>query len=290
MNMPDLWGQAAILVKILLYIGALGGAGLVMVRIVFSDLTAALSRRLHKQTFALGALALLASGLSFMIQGAALTGEASGMLEPEILGLMWQTPVGDVLLYRLAGAILLIFGAFIPRVGNYTSLSGGLLLLWSFAQIGHVPELSQTSVRLLLLLHLIGISFWIGILPPLYHLSCRPEYLAQTATLGQGFGHIATFAVPILFLAGGVMGWMLLGEFSALYNTDYGLTLLVKIALVGGLLGLAGANKLRFVPAIKAGDASAARHLARSIQFEAGIILAILAATATLTSVLSLPG
>ena len=287
--MPDIWGQAAILAKFLLYVAALGATGLVLIRIVFADLLAPLSHRMKKQSLALAGLTLVASGFGVMLRGAALTGGSDGMTDPEMLGLLWQTPVGDVLLLRLTGAGLLLVGMMIPRIGQWIALVGGLLCLWSFAQIGHIPELETTGLRLVLLLHLLGIAFWIGVLPPLHRLSGQPEHLRQAAQLGHRFGKIAMCVVPALILAGLVMAWILLGGFAALTTTSYGLILLIKIALVGVILLLAVANKLRFVPAMQTGDRNAARHLARSIQIETLALLAVLATTATLTSVLPLP-
>jgi putative copper resistance protein D len=178
---------------------------------------------------------------------------------------------------------------FIPFVGQWIALAGGLLALWSFAQIGHIPGLEPIGVRLLLLLHLLGVAFWIGILGPLRTLSLRQGYLSNAAKLGHRFGQMASVIVPAMILAGLIMAWMLLGDVRALTTTGYGQTLLIKIALVGVVLTLAAANKLRFVPAMQAGDDKAARHLARSIEIETTVILMVLVATATLTSVLTLP-
>lgn len=291
--MPDIWGQAAILTKLLLYVGALGVTGLVIVQIAFASATASLAQGLRNQTIALAVLALVASALSFMLGGAALTGGADGMTDPEMLGLLWQTLVGDALLYRIAGAAMVIVGVLLPRVslrlGLWLALAGGVLMLWSFAQIGHVTDIGRFGVRLLLLLHLVGIAFWIGVLSPLHHLSRRADHLDQAAQLGHQFGQAAMTLIPALIMAGLIIGWMLTGNLTALVVTEYGQTLIAKVALVAVVLMLAATNKLWFVPAMQAGDARAARHLARSIQIETAVILAVLAATATLTSVLTLP-
>ncbi|PIB24552.1 copper-binding protein [Amylibacter kogurei] len=287
--MPDIWGQAAILTKLLLYVGALGASGLIIVQVVFANATTSLTQRLRNQTVLLTALALVASLLGFMLRGAALTGSADGMTDPEMLGLLWQTPVGDALLYRLAGGALIIVGSLMPRFGQWVALAGSVLLLWSFAKVGHVADIGPFYMRLLLLLHLLGVAFWIGVLPPLHRLSQTPDLLSQAAKLGHQFGQAAIIIVPALLFAGLGMGWLLTGTLSALIGTGYGQALMVKIALVVVVLMLAAANKLRFVPAIQAGDANAARHLARSIQIETAVILAVLAATATITSVLTLP-
>ncbi len=287
--MPDIWGIGAILSKLILYVGIGGSTGLLITQIAFTDLVSLLSDRMRLQVALLAVLALVASVLGFMLRGAALTGGADGMTDPEMLGLLWQTSVGDVLVLRITGAILIIAGVFIPFVGQWIALFGGLLALWSFAQIGHIPELEPIGVRLLLLLHLLGVAFWIGILGPLRALSTRPEYLSNAAKLGHRFGQMASVIVPAMILAGLIMAWMLLGDVRALTTTGYGQTLLIKTALLGVVLTLAAANKLRFVPAMQAGDDKAARHLARSIEIETTVILMVLVATATLTSVLTLP-
>ncbi len=287
--MPDIWGIAAILAKLMLYIGVTGSVGLVIIRAAFADLVSPVSDRIRAWATLFAALALVAATLGFMLRGAALTGGADGMTDPEMLGLLWQTPVGDVLIYRVVGMVLIIVGVFAPRVGQWIALAGGLIALWSFAQIGHIPELEATGVRLLLLLHLLGIAFWIGVLGPLRALSRRPEHISSAATLGHRFGQVASVIVPGLILAGLLMAWLMLGDLRSLVTTGYGQTLLIKLVLVGAVLTLAVANKLRFVPAMQAGDDKAARHLARSIEIETAVIMVVLAATATLTSVLTLP-
>ena len=85
------------------------------------------------------------------------------------------------------------------------------------------------------------------------------------------------------------MGYQLVGSFTALVGTGYGQALIIKVLLIGGLLGLAAANKLRFIPALRAGDPAAASHLSKSISVEWLVILAVLGTTAVLTTHLTLP-
>jgi copper resistance protein D len=287
--MPDIWAIAAILTKLMLYIGILGSAGLVIIRAAFPDLVSPLSDRIRLQAVILAGLALFAAVLGFMLRGAALTGASDGMTDPEMLSLLWQTPVGDALIYRIAGAVLIIAGMVIRGGGYWIAVAGGLFALWSFTQIGHVSGREQTGLRPLLLVHIVGIAFWIGVLGPLRRLSLQPQYLQRAALLGHRFGQAALAIVPALVLAGLLMAWFLLGDLWALVTTDYGQTLLIKLLLVGATLILAAVNKLRFVPALRTGDERAARHLARSIEIETALLLAVLATTATLTSVVTLP-
>lgn len=287
--MPDIWGTAAIITKLLLYVGVAGASGLILIRAAYPELTAPLKNKMRSRAVLLALLALVTAIVGFMLRGASLTGGIDGMIEPEMLGLLWQTPVGSALLYRVTGISLIIAGLLIPNIGQWIALIGSLVALWSFAQIGHVPDLETIGVRILLLLHLAGIAFWIGILDPLRSLSRWPEQIENAALLGHRFGQAAAVIVPALVLAGLLMAWLLLGDLWLMTSTGYGQALAMKLLLVGLVLSLAAANKIRFVPAMQAGDKKAARHLARSIEIETIVILLVLASTATLTSVLTLP-
>ena len=59
--------------------------------------------------------------------------------------------------------------------------------------------------------------------------------------------------------------------------------------IVSLLLGLAAANKLRFIPALRIGDPAAANHLSKSISAEWIVILAVLGMNTVLTTNLTLP-
>ena len=111
--------------------------------------------------------------------------------------------------------------------------------------------------------------------------------LAEAAGLAQRFGVLAAAIVPFLILVGGVVAWILLGSISALFLSSYGAALLVKIGLVGGLLGLAALNKLWLTPAMRRGEPAAAKALSRSISLEILLIIAVLSVTSFFTTTLS---
>lgn len=287
--MPDIWGIATILAKLGLYIGFAGSTGLVIVSCLYSGFVSPIHRVMKRQARALACLALAATVVGFMLRGAALTGGVDGMVDPEMLGLLWQTSVGGVLVYRVIGAVMILVGLSIPHFGLWIALLGGTIGLWSFAQIGHVPELESVGVQLLLLLHLLCVAFWVGIFSPLRSMALMPEHLTDAAELGHRFGQTAALVVPALIGVGLWMAWLLVGNLQGLLFTGYGQALLFKVFLAGLLLILAAANKLRFVPAMQSGETKAAQHLARSIEVEAIVVLVVLATTATLTSVLTVP-
>lgn len=281
--MPDLWGLAAIAIKFALYLGVLTAVGTFFATRLF-QLT---GYRRFIIGFAL--LGIVATVFGFSLAGAALTGDASGMTDPEMLGLLWSTPVGTAVALRLVGLGLLIAGLYIGRVGLILSLVGSVLALWSFVTLGHIPDRGSLTLNFVLLFHLAAVSVWIGILTPLRSLSLDASRQSDAADVGHRFGKVAAVFVPLLILAGGYMSYVLVGSLSALVDTGYGQALLIKVLFVAGLLGLAAANKLRFIPQITNGDHVAANHLAKSISYEWVVIVAVLLTTAVLTSVLTLP-
>lgn len=280
--MPDIWSLAAIAAKFLLYLGVLTSSGAVFAVAVFK----VSGIRAFVCIFA--GLVLIGALLGFSLSGAALTGDVSGMTDLEMLSLLWSTPVGTALAYCVVGLALLIVGFALGRFGRWVSAFGGLLPLWSFATVGHVPDHDMLWLDMLLLVHLIGIALWVGILTPLKRLA-RMGTASETAEFGHSFGRLAMLFVTLLILAGLVMSYVLVGLIDALFGTGYGQALITKVVLVGVLFSLAALNKLRFVPKLIFGEAQASQHLSRSISFEWMAVVAILLTTAVLTSVLTLP-
>lgn len=281
--MPDIWQLVSVFAKFLLYLGVLGSAGLVLVRAVFPRETGTIDGPMRHRAAALAMLALIAGGLGFLLKAAMLSGEASGMADPEMLDLLWETPAGTRLILLAAGIALVLAGLWGGGLNIWIAAAGGLLALWSFTRIGHVADAGSFWLDALLLLHLALAAFWIGILSPLTALAAYAERIVEAATLGRRFGRIAAVTVPLLIAAGIVMAWRLTGDPAALLATGYGLTLLAKVAGVGVLLAAAAANKLRFVPAMERGDGQAATALRRSIALERVAVCAILFVTAGLT-------
>lgn len=280
--MPDIWGLSLIVAKFLLYLGVLTSAGVVLggVLLRFSD------ARTYALRFAI--LGFFGAALGFSLNGAALVGDASGMIDPEMLGLLWSTSVGTSLVFQLAGLALLIAGLAFGDRNLWISAIGGTLALWSFTALGHVSDQEELWLNAFLMVHLFLVSLWIGILNPLKRLADAGD-VAGAADLGRRFGRIAMFFVPLLILAGAAMAYRLVGSFSALVGTGYGLTLSMKVILVAALLSLAALNKLRFVPRLKAGEVQASRHLSRVLCYEWAAFLLLLGITAVLTSVLTPP-
>jgi putative copper export protein len=137
--------------------------------------------------------------------------------------------------------------------------------------------------------HLAAAAFWLGALAPL-SIHARRGETRKVGALAVRFGQVAIAGVGVLLAAGVGVLWILLGHVSELWNSAYGRLACTKIALVACLLALAALNKLRLVPRITAGDASAVGSLRESIRAEMIVAMLILMATAALTTLAGPPG
>ena len=287
--MPDIWVLAAVITKTLMYFGVLTSGGLILTRFVFASEIGSVLPIMRKCAVLCVLLGFVAACASFAVRGAALTGDASGLTDPEMLGLMWQTPVGTALVLRLIGLSMMLAGLLVSGFGWGLAGLGALITLWSFATIGHLSDSSSFWTKLVLMAHLLAVAFWIGILLPLKRLAGASGDLEMARRLGRRFGQIASAIIPGLIAAGFVLGWQLVGPWTNLFTTSYGLNLIAKLCLVAGLLGLGAWNKLRIVPSLISGNAQAADHLSKALTLEWFFFGVALLATSTLTTLFALP-
>lgn len=105
-------------------------------------------------------------------------------------------------------------------------------------------------------LHLIAAAAWIGALVPLAGLLAAAEHrvdgssitIAREAVLR--FSTLGIVSVVTLIATGIINTLMLVGSVAALFGTDYGRLLLVKIVLFLVMLAIAGVNRLLLTPRI----------------------------------------
>lgn len=173
------------------------------------------------------------------------------------------------------------------KVQKKILLIGSVTVLISFTLAGHA-QLSGVFTQLILMLHLLGIAFWIGALLPFRWICLQPD-VSNLSSLAHRFGVIAMVYVGLLLIAGMTYAYTLLGKLSLIFTTSYGNVLLVKIVLVASLLSLAALNKFKLVPLLEKKTLQGLRQFKSSVKFEIVLALFILFASSLLTTSLTLP-
>jgi copper resistance protein D len=237
------------------------------------------------QAAALAAIVLVAG--QYALEAARMAGEMSGIWDPILQGMAWNSPARAALICRLLGLLLIAVG--LQRgSGRWTivAVGGAVLATGAFTLTGHTSvNVHRAALAALLMLHLLVVAFWFGALGPLYTASLR-ETPARAADIIERFTAVATWLVPAILLAGIVMAILLLPNLSAL-SDPYGELLIAKVVGFAALMGLAAANKWRFGPALVHGPAQSGLWFRRSVVAEYVLIAVVLTITAVMTSFFS---
>jgi copper transport protein len=136
--------------------------------------------------------------------------------------------------------------------------------------------------------HLLAASAWTGGLAFLVAglLLARGERWSLASRAVPRFSQLAVLAVGTLVAAGVVNGYLQVKTWRGLWETEYGILLMSKVALVLPLLGLGAFNNRYAVPRLKSGLASPAerRRFLRAVGAELTIMAAIIGVTAVLAN------
>lgn len=231
--------------------------------------------------------ALVLTALHAVIEPARLTGTLQGIFDRSLHSLLLASDFGTATSVRAFGLILIVGDSLkSSRPGEAAAMLGAALIAVSFAFMGHTVDHEQRWLLApLLITHIAAIAFWFGGLWPLL-LSTRHESMAVAGSTIEQFSRVAIWLVPSIFAAGLAVTTLLLPSLASL-STPYGKSLLVKIAGFTLLMGLAAANKWRFGPRVKAGDAAGLTAFRRSVVAEWILILIVVAVTATMTALFS---
>jgi putative copper resistance protein D len=143
-------------------------------------------------------------------------------------------------------------------------------------------------------LHLIAAAAWVGALPPLIVLFAAVDAddasLAMARTATARFSMLGIVSVGTLLATGIVNTFYLVGSVRALYGTDYGRLLLIKIALFVAMVAIAAVNRFLLTPQlVQQASIAACRGALRRLRCNAAIealagaiVIAIVAALGTM--------
>jgi putative copper export protein len=134
-------------------------------------------------------------------------------------------------------------------------------------------------------LHLLGGGLWLGTLFTMFLAglgAARDSDATDVAEMVAAFSPLALIGAGLAVGAGSLLGFAYVGEISALWGTNYGRALLLKLCLVALTLGFGAWNWRRVRPRL--GSPAGTRGLRRSAAMELLIGLALIAVTAVLVA------
>ena len=208
----------------------------------------------------IAALGLLALPAMTGFQGLDLLGlPPAAILAPE--------PWSEAAAGASGGAISLTALALVVALGHgpAAAIAALALTMAAAAVSGHAATAApRLLMRPTVALHVLGAAAWIGALLPLAASLRRGE-----AAPLRRFTALAPAVVALLLASGAVLATVQLGHLGALPATAYGRVMLVKLALVAGMLALAAANRTWL--------ARSPAALRRSIAVELGLGLMVIA-------------
>ncbi|MFK7846127.1 MAG: copper resistance D family protein [Rhodothermales bacterium] len=285
----DIWLLSSVVAKLFIYMTSFLAVGSLMFLWLLKPETKAIRRQLFKIVIWAALFSILLTLLRISLQAGQLYDEGFiGMIDADMVQIVTEGPLGNSSYLRIAGLALLIMAVFLSGMQVPLTIVGGLAVAASFALIGHATR-EPILLGVLITIHLLAVSYWIGGLYPLYKLASDKSSLNEAGDIAHRFGQQAAMIVPVLIIVGVVFAIVLTGSPLKLIGTEYGLILVLKIMLVAVLLGLAAFNKLKFVPKLQNLNEDAAHHLRISIRLEFVAFVLIFVLTAVLTSAVNLP-
>ena len=185
------------------------------------------------------------------------------------------TVLAALIALAVAGAALAATGRVARALAALALGGAGLALALS----GHASAAEpQWLMRPAVFLHVAAVAWWTGALLPL-GLALRRREPGALAGL-ERFSASIPLVLLVLVLAGATLAVVQVERPAALVETAYGRVLLVKLALVAALFGLAAINRWRLTAQVHAQSTEAIRRMVRAIVAETVLVLLVLAAVA----------
>ncbi len=232
---------------------------------------------------------IAAALVGILVQAMAVSGDGIAALwSSAAVGGVMTSSVGLANLTLVAG-LLGMYASARGRLRAGQLGASAILVVASFLLTGHTVTVAPTWLMMGAdVVHVVAAAIWAGGLVVVVRTWRRADAAAPTelAALVARFSRVATWAILAVAAAGATMTWALARHPRALLSTDWGWTLVVKLALVAVMLAVAAYNRWRLLPAIAGhgSDGAAARaQLGTTMRIEAGLLVAIVLATAVLT-------
>jgi putative copper export protein/methionine-rich copper-binding protein CopC len=238
---------------------------------------------------------LVVTLLRLYAQSFALHGAEQALNADLLTGLVRHTAWGRGWLLQIAAVVISLVAFRAVRRGSTwgwpTVVVAALMLAVTPALSGHAASAPRlTSFAILTdTAHVVGAGGWMGSLAVLLAAGIPSALLVPDEERGPAVaGLVNAFSPTALVFAGisaatGVFAaWLHLGTVSALWQSDYGRTLLIKVAVLSVVAGTGAYNWRRVKPTL--GDAAGTRRIRRSATVEVTVAVLVLAVTAVLVA------
>jgi putative copper export protein/methionine-rich copper-binding protein CopC len=200
-------------------------------------------------------------------------------------GLLW-------VLAAVVLAALLQGGARTARSPGWRVGAGAVALglLRATGMAGHNSEGTEPTWGAVAdLVHLLGVSLWIGGLTMLTVAVLPRREPGELAAVVPGYSKLAAVSVTAIVAAGLVLAWQIVGSYDALLHTSYGRLLLLKTGVLAVVLAAAWCSRqwtrTRLdLAVLLRGDAATVRPFGYSVAAETGLVLVVLAVTSLLVT------
>src|ERR1700740_754069 len=191
-------------------------------------------------------------------------------------------------LLGIAAGLVLFFwpGGLLGRA-SFFALIPGAAMIAAAVMTSHAASRMEDRFALISIttVHYLATAAWIGGVISLLLVMKNVDDLEILAPVSARFSRLAQVSVLILPLAGLSLSLWLVGSWSALYGTSYGIMVVTKAIFLGCLLLLGAANYF-LVRAIgkRSSDADTKISLIRFAEVEIGIGLTVILVAASLSS------
>ena len=233
--------------------------------------------------------------LRLYAQSYAMHGAADAANASLVSAMLGRTVWGWGWLLQLAGVLIAGLGLGAARRGSQAGWGvaalGAAALAFSPALSGHAASAPRFTPLAIFAdgVHVIGAGGWLGSLlmvllagiPVAMRLGAGQRGPA-VASLVNAFSPTALVFAGLAGATGVFAAWLHLGSVSALWQTAYGRTLLVKLAILSVVAGTGAYNWLRVKPAL--GDERGAVRMRRSATVELAVGVLVLLVTAVLVA------
>lgn len=190
--------------------------------------------------------------LELLLQGPYTAGSGLGQVGSwSLLEDTLRTEYGRLHSFRLLflGALGLLLARVVQPGERRTSagaLAGvlGVAVVWTFSRAGHAATTSPVWLSVGVdMLHLLAMATWIGGLVMLFVAVLPRGDAGELRRVLPVFSLVAMAAVAVLAGSGTYSAWRGIGSLHAIFGTTYGLLVVAKVVLLGGILAVANLSR-----------------------------------------------